>query len=200
MMKVCDAGAWTGYMRPASVVDFDGDQAADVAASACDIFALHDVTGAGLTPLFQAWVQDYSGGSGSTAFDFLGDGTPEPVYSDEINAYAWSFEDGSWVEKLALPRNSATWMEYPVVADVDNDGSAEILVMSQSGAPALQVFGDAEDRWIQARRIWNQHAYSVTNVREDGTIPQQVLPNWEYFNTFRVNSPIAGGVPCVPPG
>ena len=35
---------------------------------------------------------------------------------------------------------------------------------SISGQPALQVLRDADDRWIQARRIWNQHAYYVTNV------------------------------------
>jgi hypothetical protein len=36
----------------------------------------------------------------------------------------------------------------------------------------LTVLRDAEDRWIPARRIWNQYSYHVTNVREDGTIPQ----------------------------
>jgi hypothetical protein len=49
------------------------------------------------------------------------------------------------------------------IAVIDNDGSAEILVVSYSGEPALQVLRDAEDRWVPARRIWNQHAYYVTN-------------------------------------
>jgi hypothetical protein len=35
----------------------------------------------------------------------------------------------------------------------------------------LRVYGDAHDNWIRARRIYNQHAYSITNVNEDGTIP-----------------------------
>lgn len=55
-------------------------------------------------------------------------------------------------------------------------------MVSTSGQPALQALRDAEDRWIQARRIWNQHADYVTNVREDSTIPQQPVNNWESLN------------------
>jgi len=62
------------------------------------------------------------------------------------------------VEKLSLTRDSRTFMEYPVVADVDNDGSAEIVVISNAGynqstLPPLQVIRDAEERWVSAREI-----------------------------------------------
>jgi hypothetical protein len=67
------------------------------------------------------------------------------------------------------------------------------------GDPCLQVIKDVEDRWIQARRIWNQHSYHVTNVREDGTIPQFEAPAWEGLNTFRTNAQIEGGGLCMPP-
>jgi hypothetical protein len=55
------------------------------------------------------------------------------------------------------------------IAVIDNDGSAEIVVVSDSGyngqtAPTVQVIRDIEDRWIQPRRIWNQHTYHITNV------------------------------------
>ena len=103
---------------------------------------------------------------------------------------------------LTIPRGSPTISEYPVVADIDNDGSAEILVVSSTGLPALQAIRDVDDRWIQARRIWNQHAYYVTNVREDSTIPQHVVPSWQALNTFRTNAQIENGGVCdpVPPG
>ena len=52
--------------------------------------------------------------------------------------------------------------------------------------------------WIQARRIWNQHTYHVTNVREDGTIPQFEPPSWQSLNTFRTNAQIEGGAVCDP--
>ena len=64
--------------------------------------------------------------------------------------------------------------------------------------PALQAIRDVEDRWIQARRIWNQHAYYVTNVREDSTIPQTPVDSWKALNTFRTNAQIEGGGLCKP--
>ncbi|MCA9705392.1 MAG: hemolysin, partial [Myxococcales bacterium] len=100
--------------------------------------------------------------------------------------------------------SSGTIIEYPVVADVDNDGSAEIVVVSNASfvgmqtAPLVQVIRDIDDRWIQARRIWNQHTYHVTNVREDGTIPQNEPPSWELLNTYRTNAQIENGGVCIP--
>ncbi len=61
---------------------------------------------------------------------------------------------------------------------------------SQAG---VHVLGDAADRWIGARPIWNQHAYSVTNVEPDGRVPRtsQWLRNWAQaaLNSFRQNTP-----------
>jgi hypothetical protein len=201
LQQPCNGSNWAGFMRAAAIHDYDNDGQAEFAVAACNVFAIYDVTAAGPVPIFQAIVQDFSGGTGTTAFDFLGDATPEPVYSDETIAWAWAHDGATWEPRLQLPRASPTYMEYPSVADIDNDGSAEILVPSaDDNTPALVVFGDADDRWIQARRIYNQHAYSVTHVREDGTIPAQTLPNWHYFNTFRANSQIEGGSSCVPAG
>ena len=110
--------------------------------------------------------------------------------------------DGAGQTLFSEPRTSITHIEYPVVADIDNDGSAEILIVSNSfnnnSQSTIKAIRDAEDRWIQARRIWNQHTYHVTNVREDGTIPQYEKPNWEYLNTFRTNAQIEKGGVCVP--
>jgi hypothetical protein len=39
----------------------------------------------------------------------------------------------------------------------------------------------------------------VTNVREDGTIPQFEPPSWKQLNTFRTNSQIEIGGLCKPP-
>jgi hypothetical protein len=188
------------WMRPAAIVDFDDDGKVEVAVSSCDTFAVYEVGDAGLELVWETPVTDNSGASGATAFDFLGDAYPEPVYSDEVAARAWSGDGMVWNEAFSVDRRSGTMEEYPVVADVDNDGSAEFLVVSWNEAPVLQVFGDADSRWVQARRIWNQHAYMVTNIRENGTLPEQPLNHWEWFNTFRVNAPIQGGGPCKPAG
>lgn len=62
-----------------------------------------------------------------------------------------------------------------------------------SGQPkqGIQVISDVLDRWVGSRPIWNQHAYSVTHVNDDGTIPKTsaVVANWKdpKLNNFRQN-------------
>jgi hypothetical protein len=61
------------------------------------------------------------------------------------------------------------------------------------GLQGIRVYGDAKDRWVQSRQIWNQHAYAVTGVNEDGTIPSTSTwtANWSTpgLNNFRQNVP-----------
>jgi hypothetical protein len=83
--------------------------------------------------------------------------------------------------------------------DVDNDDSAEIIVMENNyafqcldGTPSttgLHVFGHPRGEWVRTRRIWNQHTYHVTNIDEDGRVPLQETPNWvtPRLNNFRQN-------------
>jgi hypothetical protein len=52
----------------------------------------------------------------------------------------------------------------------------------------VTVLRDAGDRWVNARRIWNQHAYHVTNVLENGTIPAVQPQHWRTFNSFRAQA------------
>jgi hypothetical protein len=191
------------YKRPPAVHDMNGDDVADFAVGAGAFFTIYNQLGA---VIWNIPVQDSSGSAGSTAFDFLGDNGAEAMYGDEN--FIWAFEPGG-VPVVQQPRSSATVIEYPVVADVDNDGSAEIIVGSShpyvydgemNPYPTVQVLEDAESRWIQARRIWNQHTYHVTNVREDGTIPQWEPKHWLELNTFRTNAQIENGGVCDPVG
>ena len=46
-------------------------------------------------------------------------------------------------------------------------------------APGVLIWGDRLGRWVGARRIWNQHAYHVTNVDENGHIPLHEQNSWE---------------------
>ena len=191
-------GGGASWFRPGTVHDFDGDTVSEIATSSSNTYVMFE---GDLTVNWSAVVQDGSGWAAGTAFDFDGNGVAEAMYADEINLYVF---DGNGQPLLSVPRSSKTLAEYPVVADVDNDGSAEIVVVSDSGyngqtAPTVQVIRDIEDRWIQPRRIWNQHTYHVTNVREDGKIPQFEKPWWQKLNTFRTNSQIEGGEICLPP-
>jgi hypothetical protein len=191
-----DPPTGTNWERPAVIHDFDGDGVTEFATSSAENYATYERDG---TLIWTAPVQELSGIASGTAFDFLGDGKAEAMYADEVNMYIFGSEGEVLLE---IPRTSTTLTEYPIVADIDNDGSAEIVVTSNGhggNVPTVQVIRDKEDRWIQARRIWNQHTYHVTNVDELGRIPQYEAPNWEIFNTFRTNSQIEEGGDCVPP-
>ncbi|HVI02960.1 MAG TPA: VCBS repeat-containing protein, partial [Enhygromyxa sp.] len=193
------AAGGTNWHRPATIHDFDGDDQPEYAVSSASQYTVyeHDAS-----IMWTANVADLSGIAAGTAFDFLGAGTAQAMYADEQSLFVF---DGVGSVLLQVPRSSGTLSEYPVVADIDNDGSAEILVVSNQYNPGpdyqcLRAIRDVEDRWIQARRIWNQHAYHVSNVREDGTIPQYQPKSWEGLNTFRTNAQIEGGGICDPAG
>jgi hypothetical protein len=60
-----------------------------------------------------------------------------------------------------------------------------------TASTGVHVLADAADRWISARPIWNQHAFSVTNVDPAGKVPRtsQWLRNWTQpgLDNFRAN-------------
>ena len=187
------------WRRPATIHDLDGDDEAEFAMSSSLHYTSFEGDG---TINWSADVADLSGLASGTAFDFLGDGVAEAIYGDESNLWIFDGETGN--VELSAPRGSITIVEYPVVVDVDNDGSAEIVVVTNhnDAHPTVQVFRDAQERWIRARRIWNQHTYHVTNVLEDGRIPQFEQPHWEGLNTFRTQAQIStnGDGICKPAG
>ncbi len=62
-----------------------------------------------------------------------------------------------------------------------------------AASTGVRVLADTADRWVGARAIWNQHAYSVTNIDPAGRVPRtsQWLRNWTQagLNNFRQNTP-----------
>lgn len=151
------------------------------------------------TPAQPFWwtlpVVDQSGLTGASVFDFNGDGEAEIVYRDENNLRimyggATPFPPGvsaqrNWFQTVA---GSGTFDEYPVVADVDNDGDAEIAVTSflvSGSMPAgssyrgrLRIFESANAPWLPARPIWNQYNYYGVNINDDLTVPQTQQKHW----------------------
>ncbi len=61
------------------------------------------------------------------------------------------------------------------------------------GVSGIRVYSDANDKWVRSRSIWNQHAYAVTHIEEDGTVPKTSAwkNNWDdpKLNNFRQNVP-----------
>lgn len=198
-----------------TVADFDGDGRPEIGIAHGAAYGVYDLDcvarnrPAGCAAEGLLWMQptgdDSSSGTGSSVFDFNGDGRAEVVYNDQ---YYFRVYDGVTGRPLFEHRNSSrTRTENPVIADVDNDGDAEIIFTANAEAffirdfwtdPGVEIWGDARGRWVGARRIWNQHAYHITNVHEDGTIASPETPSWTVLNAYRQNMREGGDVLVVP--
>jgi hypothetical protein len=205
--SLCPVGS-AGTIRgggPPTIADFNGDGVADVALAGgvgYAVFSGAKVTDSAVanadTILWIKQTQDCSSAAtGSSVFDFDGDGKAEVVYADEKNLHVYAGIDGT--ELFTTCNTNGTLYEYPLVADVDNDGQADLIVGSNSYSSfkcddntktsGIRIFGDANGAWVRTRRVWNQHPYHVTNVAEDGTIPTVEAPNYlqPRLNNFRQN-------------
>ncbi len=179
------------FGAPPTIADFDGDGKAEIGLAAQRSYTVFEADGSELWS--RETVDLSSAATGSTVFDFDNDGSPEVVYSDELWLWVFRGADGEVLLKTEL--RSGTVVEYPVVADIDNDGHAEIVAVANQivvggEQHGLWVFGGQFDDWVRARPIWNQHDYHVTNVNNDGSIPQKERPFWIQpgLNAFRQNT------------
>lgn len=124
--------------------------------------------------IVQQWVQsnsDASGRTGSTSYDFNGDGQTELVYRDETNLYVYDGQQGN-TPLASIPCASTTGHEYPVIVDADQDGFTDIVCgCGNLPTPQLMVFHSSNTPWVPTRTVWNQHNYFSTNVEEDLSIP-----------------------------
>lgn len=186
---------------PPTIADFDGDGFAEVGTASSTAYVVFDFQCTG-NPLpegcKQQWVRwmvendDCSSRvTGSSVFDFEGDGSAEVVYADETRFRIFKGSDGTILYEDPS-HSSNTRLEMPIVVDVDNDGKSEIVVPEPNRDPnegGIEIWEDADNNWVRTRRIWNQHAYSVTNVTEDGQIPRVPATNWTHsrLNNFRQN-------------
>jgi len=285
-----------GVGGPPTVADFDGDGLPEVAAAGAQAYSVFDPDCAQSATLARLggrceatgrtgvlWSrpsQDMSSNvTGSTSFDFEGDGRVEAVYADECFARVYDGRTGTVL--FSQHHSSCTWYENPVVADVDGDLRAELVVGSNFncgstttgiacpgvgprnidvqfagircstgtdcpsgvcvegfcrclqdreccpggaedggagtectyvcapppegtagsgntcrasrpvGVRGIRVYSDVADRWVGSRMIWNQHAYHVTNIGDDGRVPASGVSrrNWRErsLNNFRTN-------------
>ena len=293
---------------PPTIGDFDGDGLPELAVAGKAYYTIFDIDCTasprpggkcamaacdfGPCPPGIAWsrsTQDLSSNvTGSSMFDFEADGHAEVVYADECFTRVY---DGSSGEVLfSQYRSSCTWYENPLIADVDGNYRADLVVPSNKacspsgdgiacqfltpegvdaqfaglhckvgsdcvsgvcdsglcrcttgseccadkddavclelgylcapppagtpgagntcraahphGVSGIRVYTDANDKWVRSRMIWNQHAYAITHVNEDGTIPKSSdwKNNWEQkgLNNFRANSPGSQGGAASP--
>ena len=206
-----------------TVADFDADGLPEVSTAGRGAYAVYDPDclptppraggdcAAGTTDFlrWQSATQDISSSvTGSSVFDFQGDGVAEVVYNDECFLHVYDGAQGTELLQAPRPNSSRTALEYPIVVDVDRDGNSEFVVPANRdravdrdncpaayaaalgvaiadlppeiarGTAGVYAFGDPNDRWVRTRPIWNQYAYHVTNVTDRGVVPMTEPDNW----------------------
>ncbi len=175
---------------PPTVADFDGDGKPEIGQSGQLAYSVIDTDG---RLIWDQPIDESSGTVGSAVFDFDGDGSMEVVLHDHTYVRVFRGVDGEELLKIFL--TGPTAVEYAVVADVDADGHAELVVASggigsYEQTHGIRVYGGLDNDWVRTRKIWNQHAYHVTNVNSDTTIPVVERHNWLIpgLNNYRQNA------------
>lgn len=136
--------------------------------------------------------KDSSAQTGFTMFDFDNDGVKEICYRDEstlriikatrsyIPNSATVSANGPILFQKAV--RSFTGFEYPVIADVDNDASAEMIVMGHDATgnvdySFLYNVGANGDKFAPALPVWNQFMYDPFKINPDLSTPVGPAPN-----------------------
>ena len=207
-----------GRGGPPTIADFDGDGRPEIAVAGGSSYSVYDLNRPGedvVQPpgdpppdpgaIYVRWTaatQDQSSSAtGSSVFDFQGDGIAEVIYADECYLRVYDGQAGDVI--LEQENSSATIHEYPIVVDADGDGNSELLVVANdanadddcgmipgySTRRGVFVYGDVNDQWVRTRQVWNTHTYHVTNATSTGLTPPMQTNNWDDpdLNNYRQN-------------
>ncbi|MCZ7680447.1 MAG: hypothetical protein M5U28_17460 [Sandaracinaceae bacterium] len=130
--RVIEGRGRDGVGGAPTVADFDGDGRPEIGIAHGSAYGVYDLDctargrPAGCAAAGLLWSvptgDDSSSGTGSSVFDFNGDGRAEVVYNDQ---YFFRVYDGATGRALFEHANSSrTRTENPVIVDADNDGDA----------------------------------------------------------------------------
>ena len=156
-------------------------------------------------------------GFASAVFDFQGNDRHEVVYGDHCRVFVLDGQTGSPLFTRFASRRANVEMPIVVDVDGDGRSNLVFQANNDQfnrdcvdpiadrpdffpecyeddppdhcseGNQGIFALRDVHDAWVSTRAVWNQHAYHITNINDDGTIPANPAPFWEQFNTFRAN-------------
>ncbi len=177
---VKDIPGSTGSSGAPNIGDFDGDGKFEIGTAGAAKYAVFKHSGEIL------WTQDIqdksSSSTGSTVFDFNGDGKVEVVYNDELKLRIYEGNTGKILWETENP--SGTLWEYPIIANIDDTPSVEIVV-SAPGKGGIRAFKDPASLWVGSRKVWNQYSYFPELISDSlSVVKDPALP----ATGFRVNS------------
>ena len=187
--------------------DVDGDGVAEILVPS-DRRSLLLMTSTG--QVLHRWPYQFQDFPGHILADLDADGEYEIAVLD---ADGFRIYDGQTYETLAEDltihnggfaepdRLSGGFYNPIIAADVDNDNSMELIVggRNESGDMVIRVYGPATGRWARGRPIWNQYAYDITSVYDDGSLVPYPIPGWKAYNAYRAQPAHDGKRPDLQP-
>lgn len=143
---------------------------------------------------------DSSINTGLTLFDFDNDGVQDICYRDEktlrIISAAKSLvllgETDSEIVRFKEDVFAYTGFEYPVIADIDGNASANLIVMGYDADKEydfgyIYALESTTGQFAPAPTVWNQFMYSPLKINEDLTTPLRTFNPLDTAFRFRKN-------------
>jgi hypothetical protein len=127
---------------PPTVAAFDGMGTPEIGVATADYYWMlkPDFAASKIDIVWKTPNHDYSSSvTGSTVFDFEGAGHPSVIYADEC--YLWVFDGATGAVRFSAPHTSFTGTEASLVADIDGDGHAEIVMITNGADPSSAGWG-----------------------------------------------------------
>ncbi|HUB08324.1 MAG TPA: VCBS repeat-containing protein [Myxococcales bacterium] len=155
----------SGAGGPPTVATFDGTGRRQIGVAQSDYYSVvaPDYDAGVLRLLWKMPNHDLSSAvTGSTVFDFEGQGRPSVIYGDEC--FLWVFDGPTGAVRFETPHSSFTGTEASMVADVDGDGRAEILMVSNGAGGGVGWGGGGCNAWP----AFDADAGVPTWVNDDG--------------------------------
>ncbi|MBQ9545981.1 MAG: VCBS repeat-containing protein, partial [Bacteroidales bacterium] len=181
----------------------------DVTAQGKSMPAIGDLDHDGLTDVViqtgitSAPLRAYSYNPSTSAFSLKWSYSPgDNSYANSVSLFDFNMDDklevvthGSQYLRILSHNGSQlasygsaidpTIMTYPIIADVDTDGHAEIIVIDTLSSKTSLTIGhlrvlksSTTTPWAGTRSVWNQYMYHSTNIEDNLTVPAFAFGNY----------------------